>query len=366
DPPPPPWTDPGAARALPAVALKCLEKAPARRYESAAALAGELERWLAGKPIAARPASTAERAWKWARRRPAAAGLLLLGIAAPVVVITLLAISQARVRSALDRERETAGKLANSLAAERWSGYEGRIALAEAERLAGQTDRAAAILDECPDDLRRWEWYHLQRISRPYRLRVSTDLRWRPGAVAWLSDDALLIEHNDALRVHDARTGAVIRELPRLSGPVAVDAGGRVLLCFGYERGPDGTESFNRKAPRVWDVTTGKERAVFRRHTYQVEALALSPDGALAASAPGTGTMVSYPGGRKEQADDDDYVALWDPASGELVRRVPDTTGPVAFLPDGKHLLATTIGPRNRATGFRDRGGIKTYEVATA
>src|SRR5262249_49547165 len=78
------------------------------------------------------------------------------------------------------------------------------------------------------------------------------------------------------------------------------------------------------------------------------------------------GTMVSYPGGRKEQADDDDYVALWDPASGELVRRVPDTTGPVAFLPDGKHLLATTIGPRNRATGFRDRGGIKTYEVATA
>src|SRR5262245_45101941 len=176
EPPHPRSIEPAADRDLSVVALKCLEKDPVRRYESAAAVADELERWLAGTPIAARPASTAERAWKWARRRPAAAGLLLLGIAAPVVVITLLAISQARVR-------ETAGKLAMSLAAERQSGYEGRIALAEAERLAGQTDRAAAILDECPDDLRRWEWYHLQRISRPYRLRVPTDLRWRPGAM---------------------------------------------------------------------------------------------------------------------------------------------------------------------------------------
>lgn len=63
------------------ICLKCLEKDPQRRYDSAAALADDLERRLAGEPIAARRTSGLERAAKWARRRPAIAGLLgLLGL----------------------------------------------------------------------------------------------------------------------------------------------------------------------------------------------------------------------------------------------------------------------------------------------
>src|SRR5262245_4515509 len=367
EPPYPRSFDPAADPDLSVVALKCLEKDPARRYESAAALADDLERWLAGKPITARPTSVAERAWKWARRRPAAAGLLLLSIAAPIVVIALLAISQARVRSALDRERETAGKLAESLAAERRSGYEGRIALAEAERLTGQTDRAAAILDECPEDLRRWEWFHLQRLCRPHQLRLSTGMRWRPGAVAWLSDDALLIEYADGLRVHDARTGAVVRDIPDLLGPVVVSRDGRGLLCFGMELFDDERLSRGRrpnmKAVRAWDLGAGRERGVFR-HTYEVDALALSPDGKLAASAPGSGYTMSDT--KKEAAAADDVLAVWDPATGQLIRRIPNAAGPVAFLPDGRHLLASAISPRDGGAGFRTRGGIKKYEVLTA
>src|SRR5262245_35410782 len=75
-PTPPSGVNRKVPRDLEVICLRCLEKDPKRRYDSAAALAEELERYLRGEPILARPTSLPERAVKWVRRRPAIAALV--------------------------------------------------------------------------------------------------------------------------------------------------------------------------------------------------------------------------------------------------------------------------------------------------
>jgi hypothetical protein len=67
---------PDLARDLETIALTCLRKDPRRRYRSAGAIADDLQRWLDGFPIRARPVSKLEHAIRWCRRRPAFATLL--------------------------------------------------------------------------------------------------------------------------------------------------------------------------------------------------------------------------------------------------------------------------------------------------
>jgi eukaryotic-like serine/threonine-protein kinase len=75
---------PGLTRDLETICLKCLQKEPSKRYESAAALAADLTSYLDHEPIRARPISQWERALKWIRRRPSTAALILVSTVAIV------------------------------------------------------------------------------------------------------------------------------------------------------------------------------------------------------------------------------------------------------------------------------------------
>ncbi len=175
EPPSPLALNSRADRDLSVIALQCLEKEPARRYASAAALADDLERWRRGEPILARPARAWERAWKWARRHRAAAALL---VALPLGLIFFLlqvARSDARLRGSERTARDGA--------------YAADVALAfravEEGNLAQARDALARhVPTREQEDVRGFEWRLADRLTHG---DASARLTGHAGAVRALA-----------------------------------------------------------------------------------------------------------------------------------------------------------------------------------
>jgi tetratricopeptide (TPR) repeat protein/tRNA A-37 threonylcarbamoyl transferase component Bud32 len=109
EPVPPTRLQPKCPRDLETIALKCLQKEPAKRYANCEGLADDLKRFLNGEPIKARPVSTTERAWRWCRRNPRVAALstlaaILLLVVAATLVNTVMGARQERQAVAQTRK----------------------------------------------------------------------------------------------------------------------------------------------------------------------------------------------------------------------------------------------------------------------
>jgi eukaryotic-like serine/threonine-protein kinase len=167
----------GIPRDLETICLKCLQKAPAKRYVSAEALADDLRRFLDGEPITARPVGRVERLIKWARRRPAEAALVAVSLLAVVSLLGGGVWYNARLRAARDRA-EARSRLARQAVddmythfAERWLGDQPQMDEVQEQFLlkALQIYEGLAAEEENDPSLRRETAQALTRMGQIYR-----------------------------------------------------------------------------------------------------------------------------------------------------------------------------------------------------
>jgi hypothetical protein len=238
-PEPPSKSNPHVDRDLETICLKCLEKDPKRRYDSAAALGDDLERYLRGEPILARRTGTWERLLKWSRRHPAAAALVgMSGVAALTLIglgVALFIHSQLRSAYAeVDRQR---GIAESALTSERTFLYQNRVLFAQRELDENNVKSAEGLLGECPLGLRGWEWNYLKRQCHP---ELATMLG--PGPPLWCvaaSPDGRWIAtggEDKSVQISEAGTGRLAWGLSEHGEPVysvAFSPDGRRLASVG-------------------------------------------------------------------------------------------------------------------------------------
>jgi WD40 repeat protein len=349
-PVPPHHLQPGLPRDLETVCLKCLEKDPRRRYASAAELADDLRRFREGRPVTARPSPAWERAWKWARRRPAVAGLsaAVVGVTALALVLVSWLWLRAEDRAEVARKAEGVADDRRRRAEE----AEARLALHQGQALCEQGDVRHGLL-WLARGLERASSARAEALERPLRVNLA---EW---------------------------AGRLERPLGQLHNPAHVMAlafdpsGGRLLAA-----GRDGQV-------HRWDLSSGREADPPLEHPYVsrpawVTALAFSSDGHRLITGGQVGAVVwdavrqrpdgailEHPqhqvwavalfaeGRRLATACDDGAARVWDLATrqvvlGPLWHKPNDVCFAVAVSPDGRTL----------ATGGNDKRAIL-WDLAT-
>ena len=312
---------------LETIVLKALQKDPDRRYRSAAALADDLNRYLAGDAIIARQDNTWYRLRKMVSRHSAAFGL---GFAA-LVALVAFAVYESRVNTRL-----TSALSESNIGRGRYLAK--AEAVAEAERVlwrevallaSDRFDPATSLFNSSPEEMRcfwsLWEMYH----RSPCLSTVKKDL----GIIGVLfGNDSKLLRclRRDGSEVYlSVPDGEIVRIAP---APTAEREAGDDVHYSADRR----YKSFTTKTgARLVEADTGKE--ISRGPEPRIDdctGIKLSPDGSLLAVATVSGQLRLFDTSVMRHARDAEDPIL-KPVDGVKIHRVP-----LAFSPDGRFIAA--------------------------
>jgi hypothetical protein len=189
EPAPPSRSNPRVPRDLETVCLKCLQKNAQRRYSSAVALAEDLQRYLRGQVVTARPVSPLERAVKWVRRNK---GVAVLSAAAVFALLAGSGIGLA-IRNHAQEQNQ----------ADRAAGLVKQL-------LAAKIDKVPPIIQEI-EDYRQWAdpWLREENdragVGSPQKLHASLALLpVDPGQTIYLYERLLDADPHEVPVIADA------------------------------------------------------------------------------------------------------------------------------------------------------------------
>jgi WD40 repeat protein/tRNA A-37 threonylcarbamoyl transferase component Bud32 len=326
EPVPPRRLQPGVPRDLETICLKCLEKNPAKRYESAEALADDLARWAEGRPIRARAVGPVGRAVRWSRLNPAVAGLSVA-----VLIVALTGVSgvvwkwSEAENNAINADANAAAARTKTVEAnrnadrERWERYRVSVFAASSALRLHDTSGARHALDAAPEEHRDWVW----RVLHAQLDRSSAVLGSDPITRVVFTPDrrrALLYHAGTGLRVWDLVTRAELRPTePLPTGThLGISPDGTAVTLS-----PDGHEV------RIYEIGSWRLRATARGHTGELRLARFSPDGAR---------LLTFAA--------DETVRTWDVRTGAELHsaRLPGYHHPQAVCPDHKVIVTGLNG----------------------
>jgi serine/threonine protein kinase/WD40 repeat protein len=350
-------------RDLETITMKCLEREPSKRYASAQDLLNDLNRFLAGEPILARPVTTAERVGKWVRRRPMVASLVLA--LATLFMTSFGMISwkwrDAEVSKASAEENELLATAAASAERRARDKADSQAALAEKRLETAQealyrsaisrveatssTDSATArrlLAGLVPGagevDRRGWEWGYLNALVNQERLTLQAgapQAEWI-RALAFSDDERLLAvgsarpcftrplnqSPRGRVTVWDMRSGKLVADLPiqHSCRALAFSPDNR-HLAISEPLAKHHFELYWKGPVRVWDVQAREPIVELEMPDYGTEVkdpgsratnLAYNTDGSQI-----FGTVWS-------SQERPDKVSVWDASTGEELWSIPN------------------------------------------
>jgi WD40 repeat protein/tetratricopeptide (TPR) repeat protein len=383
------------------VVMKALEKDRTRRYDTAAAFALDLQRYLADEVVEARPPSAGYRLRKFVRRHKGqviAAGLVFFALVAGMAGTTW-GLFEAR-----EQERVARGETAEKDKARLAEIEQRNLALGRADDLKYQLGVSSMVLasaaydnhdvvladerlEKVPEEQRGWEWRYLKQQTRGGLFTLYGHTSAVLG-VAFSPDGERIVTAGEGVnravevKVWDARTGTAVFEPDGIPRPQRGDWDNQVFSLGGTRLATVGQEN----TARVWDARTGKLQWE-AKHTSPVARVALSPDGVRLATVcldgtvkvwdaetgkpqwefKGTGEWVRVwfnPDGSRIVIRDqeDESAKVWDARAGKpLCELIGNAGRALAFSPDGKRIL--TNSPSQAKVWDAQKGGPPLVEI---
>lgn len=360
---------------LEAVCLKAMSLRPQDRYASSAALAEDIEHWLADEPLTAYRETPLATASRWVRKHRAwamsgAAAMALVALVSSVAAVwinsaraTVVSAQKAEAKQlgiALDNERLAIAAQKKAVAAAVAEKQQRRLAEQETKRANDEADRGRLHLyaarmnlvqsrwDEArvgeterlltlyrpragqqnhSVELRGFEWFYWDRLCRSDLLTLDGHVDM-VREVVFSTDGKLLASASEdkTIKVWDAASG---REILTLKGHT--DGVNSVAFSGDGKRLASASANFNAAIPgeaKVWDTTSGHELFTLKGHTQGVLCVAFRADGKQLATA-------SW----------DQTVKIWDATNGQEKLTLKGHTNcvtRVAFSADGERLASAS------------------------